>query len=65
MLQSDWETPSFAKSRKRTPKDFPYLETELCENNHLLHIINYELYKKMTALAVLWDLNATNHEVTL
>jgi hypothetical protein len=44
----------------------PYLETELWEREELLLIIKYEPFKRnKAALALFWDLDARNHEVTL
>jgi hypothetical protein len=44
----------------------PYLETELWECDELLCIIKYEPYNRnKAALALLWDLDARPHEVTL
>jgi len=67
LTQQDWETPSFARIReKRSKRISPYLETELWERDELLSIIKYEPYKRnKAALALFWDLDARNHEVTL
>jgi integrase/recombinase XerD len=64
---SDWNTPSFAMIKKKTTKrPSPYLETELWELDEILCIIKYEPYKRnKAALALFWDLNARNHEITL
>jgi integrase/recombinase XerD len=65
--QSDWITPSFIQiTEKRTKRISPYLESELWERDEILTIIKYEPYKRnKAALALLWDLDARNHEVTL
>lgn len=67
LLPSDWITPSFATIKKRKTKRLsPYLETELWDRDELLSIIKYEPYKRnKAALALLWDLDARPHEVTL
>jgi ribosomal protein L40E len=67
ITQQDWETPTFARIReKRSKRISPYLETELWERDELLSIIKYEPYKRnKAALALFWDLDARNHEVTL
>ena len=67
LTQQDWETPSFARIReKRSKRISPYLETELWERDELLSIIKYEPYRRnKAALALFWDLDARNHEVTL
>jgi integrase/recombinase XerD len=64
---SEWETPSFARiKKKKTKRLSPYLETELWERDELLFIIKYEPFKRnKAALALFWDLDARNHEVTL
>ena len=44
----------------------PYSETEIWEKDELQFIIKYENSKRNKAiLALLWDLNARNHEITL
>ena len=64
---SDWETPDFVKIKnKKTKRISPYLENELWEKDDLLAIIKYESYKRNKAiLALLWDLDARPHELTL
>jgi hypothetical protein len=64
---SDWETPTYASiKKKRTKRLSPYLETELRELEELLLVIKYEPFKRnKAALALFWDLDARNHEVTL
>jgi hypothetical protein len=64
---SDWETPPFASiKKKKTKRLSPYLETELWERHELLFVIKYEPFKRnKAALALFWDLDARNHEVTL
>jgi integrase/recombinase XerD len=63
----DWETPTFIQiKKKKTKRTSPYLETELWERDELLSILKYEPSKRnKAALALFWDLNARNHEVTL
>jgi hypothetical protein len=63
----DWETPAFVQIKKKTTKrTSPYLETELWERDELLSILKYESSKRnKAALALFWDLNARNHEITL
>jgi integrase/recombinase XerD len=64
---SDWEIPDFVKIKnKKTKRISPYLENELWEKDDLLTIIKYESYKRNKAiLALLWDLDARPHELTL
>src|SRR5947208_8731081 len=63
----DWQTPSFIQIRKKkTKRTSPYLETELWERDELLCILRYEPSKRnKAALALFWDLDARNHEITL
>jgi integrase/recombinase XerD len=63
----EWETPAFAKiKRKKTNRLSPYLENELWDREELALIIKYEQFKRnKAALALMWDLDARNHEVTL
>jgi hypothetical protein len=67
MTYEDWKTPSFIQiKKKKTKRTSPYLETELWEREELLSILKYEPSKRnKSALALFWDLNARNHEVTL
>jgi integrase/recombinase XerD len=67
MPQSDWETPAFARIKeKKTKRISPYSETELWERDEILYILKYEPYKRnKAALALFWDLDARNHEITL
>ena len=63
----NWITPDFLKiPKKKTKRLSPYSETEIWENDELQFIIKYENSKRNKAiLALLWDLNARNHEITL
>ena len=63
----DWNTPTFINLKmKRTKRLSPYLETEIWERDELATIIKYESYKRNKAvLALLWDLDARPHEITL
>ena len=58
---------SRCRIKKRVTKRLsPYLESELWELDELLLIIKYEPFKRnKAALALFWDLNARNHEITL
>src|ERR687897_1132078 len=64
---SEWVTPDFVKIKnKKTKRISPYLDNELWEKDDLLIIIKYESYKRNKAiLALLWDLDARPHELTL
>jgi hypothetical protein len=65
--QSEWATPAFAKIKeKRTKRLSPYSETEIWDRDELLTIVKYEPYlRNKAALALCWDMNARNHEVTM
>lgn len=62
-----WTTPSFINIKmKRTKRLSPYLESEIWDRDELSAVIKYEPYKRnKAALALLWDLDARPHEVTL
>ena len=63
----NWVTPDFLNiPKKKTKRLSPYSETEIWEKDELQFIIKYENSKRNKAiLALLWDLNARNHEITL
>jgi hypothetical protein len=67
LAYDEWKTPGFIQiKKKKTKRLSPYLETELWEREELLCILKYEPSKRnKAALALFWDLNARNHEVTL
>ena len=62
-----WNTPDFINIKmKRTKRLSPYLETEIWDKDELITIMKYEPYKRNKAiLALLWDLDARPHEITL
>ncbi len=64
---SDWVTPEFMKIKMKTTKRLsPYSHTDIWERDELITIIKYEPSKRNKAvLALFWDLDARNHEVTL
>ncbi len=59
--------PHFVKIRtKRTKRLNPYSQNGIWDKDEILKIIKYESSKRNKAdLALFWDLNARNHEVTL
>jgi hypothetical protein len=63
----NWKTPEFMTiPKKKTKRLSPYSESEIWEKDELHFIIKYETSKRNKAiLALLWDLNARNHEITL
>jgi integrase/recombinase XerD len=64
---TDWETPAFVNVKtKRTKRLSPYGESEIWDIEELKTVIKYEPSKRnKAALALLWDLNGRNHEITL
>jgi hypothetical protein len=64
--KSDWETPPVARiKKKRTKRVSPYSGTEIWDREELFTIIKYEPeIRNKTILALLWDLDARNHEIT-
>lgn len=63
-----WKTPKFMESlkSKKTKRLSPYSETEIWEKEEFLSIVKYEPFKRnKAALALLWDLDARPHEITL
>ena len=64
---SDWVTPNFVKIKTKTTKRLsPYLESELWDREELALVIKYEQFKRnKAAIALMWDLDARNHEVTM
>jgi integrase/recombinase XerD len=63
----DWKTPEFIKIKlKKTKRVSPYSESELWDKDDILLVTKYESYKRNKAiLALLWDLDARPHEITL
>lgn len=50
---------------KRSKRLSPYSETDIWERDELLSVVKYEPHKRnKAALALFWDLDARNHEVT-
>jgi integrase/recombinase XerD len=63
---SNWDTPPAARiKKKRTKRESPYSGTEIWDREELFTIIKYEPELRNKAiLALLWDLDARNHEIT-
>ncbi len=63
----EWITPDFCKIKpKQSKRISPYLESEIWDRDELLTIIKYEPYTRNKAiLALMWDLDARPHEITL
>ena len=64
--KSNWETPPAARiKKKRTKRMSPYSGTEIWDHEELFTIIKYEPeIRNKAILALLWDLDARNHEIT-
>lgn len=64
---SYWQTPNFIQIKSlKTKRISPYSENELWQKDELLTVIKYEPHaRNKAALALMWDLNARNHEITL
>ncbi|HXX98013.1 MAG TPA: hypothetical protein VEL11_12955 [Candidatus Bathyarchaeia archaeon] len=64
--KSDWKTPDFLQIReKRSKRISPYSENNIWDRDELLAIIKYEPeIRNKAILALLWDLDARNHEIT-
>jgi integrase/recombinase XerD len=64
---TEWETPPFVKiKKKKTKRVSPYLESEIWDREELELLIKYEKFKRnKAAIAMMWDLDARNHEITL
>ena len=65
--QSEWITPSFVKIKgKSTKRLSPYSDSEIWDQDELLTIVKYEPFtRNKAALALFWDLDARNHEITM
>jgi site-specific recombinase XerD len=65
-MQTEWETPPAARiKKKRTKRVSPYSGTEIWDREELFTIIKYEPeIRNKAILALLWDLDARNHEIT-
>ena len=63
----DWETPAIVKIKgKKSKRVSPYAESDIWDLEELKILIKYEPFKRnKAAIALMWDLNARNHEITL
>ena len=64
---SEWKTPEFMQIKhNKTNRISVYAESEIWDKEDILLITKYESYKRNKAiLALLWDLDARPHEITL
>src|SRR5262245_48940664 len=67
LSSTDWFTPEFVNIKmKKTKRLSPYEEHEIWDIEDLKTAIKYESHgRNKAALALLWDLNGRNHEITL
>jgi hypothetical protein len=67
LSSTDWFTPEFVNIKmKKTKRLSPYGEHEIWDIEDLKTAIKYESHRRnKAALALLWDLNGRNHEITL
>ena len=65
-VEDDWITPKFIKiKKKKTKRESPYLKEQLWEKHELQAIIKHEPdIRNKAIIALLWDFDARNHEVT-
>jgi integrase/recombinase XerD len=66
MPDLNWETPPAARiKKKRTKRQSPYSESEIWDREEVLTVIKYEPeIRNKAIIALLWDLDARNHEIT-
>ena len=64
---SEWATPEFIQiKKKKSKRSSPYSQSEIWELEDLKTIIKYEPSKRnKVVIALMWDLNARNHEIVL
>jgi integrase/recombinase XerD len=64
---SEWTNPDCATfKKKKTKRLSPYSQNEIWERDELLAIIKYDTQiRNKAALALFWDLDARNHEITM
>ena len=65
--QEYWITPDFIKIKKKQSKrTSPYTGNDIWERDELQAVIKYEISRRNKAIiALLWDLDARPHEITL
>jgi integrase/recombinase XerD len=63
----EWETPDIVKIKTKKSKCVSsYAESDIWDFEELKTLIKYEPFKRnKAAIALLWDLNARNHEITM
>lgn len=65
--ETDWETPEMVRIKsKKSKRISPYSESDIWDLEELKTLIKYEPFKRnKAAIALMWDLNGRNHEITL
>jgi hypothetical protein len=65
--ESEWETPDIVRIKsKKSKRVSSYSESDIWDLEELKILIKYEPFKRnKAAIALMWDLNARNHEVTM
>ena len=65
--EADWETPDVVRIKsKKSKRASSYTESDIWDLEELKTLIKYEPFKRnKAAIALMWDLNARNHEVTM
>ena len=65
--ESDRETPETVRIKSRKSKRVsPYPESDIWDLEELKTLIKYEPYlRNKAAIALMWDLNGRNHEITM
>lgn len=65
--QSDWENPDMVRIKDRKSKRVsPCSESDIWDLEELKTLIKYEPFKRnKVAIALMWDVNGKNHEITL
>jgi integrase/recombinase XerD len=67
MGEQEWETPDMVRIKSRKSKRVsPYSESDIWDLEELKTLIKYEPYlRNKAAIALMWDLNGRNHEITM
>jgi hypothetical protein len=65
--EQDGETPGIVRIKSRKSKRLsPYSESDIWDLEELKTLIKYEPYlRNKAAIALMWDLNGRNHEITM
>lgn len=65
--EPDWQTPEIVRIKSRKSKRLsPYSDSDIWELEELKTLIKYEPYlRNRAAIALMWDLNGRNHEITM